>query len=266
MIGSESVYRLAEYLVEGIRSGAAAFTDILQEREVWLVPTLNPDGRVRVENGDSRHRKNAHKYSGQSTSNYTLGVDLNRNFPHRWEDAGAAPLSETFRGSEPLSELETYALWSLLHDPDYFSDLWAAIDFHSGMQSVLTPWISASERNSNPLPTEDLVKFAVLGSEITGRTGYSLNNLGYDAFGGLNDSLYEEFGTYALCEELYAGPSTDFFTLFNPTTESGIESVVGKAVDSSMYLLSDEAFLIVPEPGMAGMLLGAMVLLLRRRL
>ena len=262
VIGSEAVYRVAEYLVAGYRAGTAAFLDILSEREVWLVPTMNPDGRVRVENGDSRHRKNAHHYSGQSTTNYTLGVDLNRNFPHRWEGASASPLSETFRGAAPLSELETYALWSMLHDPDYVSDLKAAIDFHSGMSSVLTPWISPSDQVADPLPPEDAAVFARLGGEIAGMTGYRLNDLEYDAFGSLTDSLYEEFETYAFCEELYAGQYTDMFTLFNPTDAAGLDAVIGKAIDSSMYLLSDDAFRIVPEPGTVGLFFSGLVLIL----
>jgi len=265
VISSEAAYLLAERLVEGFRTGSAAFEDIFAEREVWIVPNLNPDGRVRVENGDSRHRKNAHQYPGQSASNYTRGVDLNRNFPHRWRDAQNGVLLETYRGPAPLSEPESYALWSLLNDPEYFSDLWAALDYHSGMQAVLTPWISAGDRLENPLPPEDAAKFAVLGSTLADMTGYQLNGLGYDAFGSLTDSLYEEFGVFAFCAELYVGNYDDHFSLFNPTTALELEMVVGKAVDTALYLLSDEAFPIVPEPAAFGLVFPAVWVLVCRR-
>lgn len=257
VISSEAAYLLAERLVEGFRTGSAAFEDIFTEREVWIVPNLNPDGRVRVENGDSRHRKNAHQYPGQSASNYTRGVDLNRNFPHRWEDAQNGVLLETYRGPAPLSEPESCALWSLLHDPEHFSDLWAALDYHSGLQSVLTPWISAGDRRENPLPPEDAAQFAVLGSTLADMTGYQLNGLSYNAFGSLTDSLYEEFGVFAFCEELYAGPSYDHFAFFNPTTPDRISAVTGRGIDSALYLLSDAAFRIVPEPSLPALLLAA---------
>ena len=62
------------------------------ELDLWIVPDLNPDGVV------ADTRQNAHH------------VDLNRNFPYRWE-----PLSGVFySGPRPLSEPESRIAYRLI--------------------------------------------------------------------------------------------------------------------------------------------------------
>lgn len=63
----------------------------LQGVQMWVIPSVNPDG---VRAGS---RKNAH------------GVDLNRNFPHRWRP-GPPRSSGYYPGPGPASEPETQAV------------------------------------------------------------------------------------------------------------------------------------------------------------
>jgi protein MpaA len=61
--------------------------------QLWLVPEMNPDGTA------AASRQNAH------------GVDLNRNFPYRWQ-----PISDPtyYSGRHPASEPETRVAMSLV--------------------------------------------------------------------------------------------------------------------------------------------------------
>lgn len=62
--------------------------------DLWVIPSYNPDGLA------AGTRRNAH------------GVDLNRNFPHRWADLDGSYES----GSGPASEPETRAVMGFLKD------------------------------------------------------------------------------------------------------------------------------------------------------
>jgi protein MpaA len=58
--------------------------------DLWLLPTLNPDGFANGQRGNGN------------------GVDLNRNFPHDWTQIGQ-PGAGQYSGSGPASEPETQA-------------------------------------------------------------------------------------------------------------------------------------------------------------
>jgi protein MpaA len=73
----------------------AALRRLPARDDLWLVPTLNPDGAARGT------RQNAH------------GIDLNRNFAAGWRRAGA-PWSTYDSGPRPFSEPETRAARALI--------------------------------------------------------------------------------------------------------------------------------------------------------
>jgi hypothetical protein len=77
---------------------------------LWVVPTLNPDGRA----AGSRHN--------------TRGVDLNRNFPSEWEALGVS-------GPQPTSEPETKAAMRLIRRLRPAVTIW----FHQP-QRVVRAW------------------------------------------------------------------------------------------------------------------------------
>ena len=74
-------------VVEHVRDVAAIPAGL----DVWIVPTINPDGNVRNVRTNAR------------------GVDLNRNFPVNWAPVDCVALPRNCAGFEPLGEPESCA-------------------------------------------------------------------------------------------------------------------------------------------------------------
>jgi hypothetical protein len=278
VISSEAARSIAEKLINGYRGGDPLYVNMLATRDVWIVPDLNPDGRLAFEAGASAQRKNMN------------GVDLNRNFTHRWGQYpnDQSTSSDTYCGPNVLSEKESSSLWSLLHEIGKFSNLLCAVDFHSGAPTILPPWSSPIDNrdNAGQIPPAVREKFSTLVNTIiqNNTTRRSLNpltpkidstRLDYESYGALSDSIYEEFSTplrttYAMTEELYKGSyigsyPDSYFSYFNPVTAATRDAAIQNAVDSALYVLSDSAF-VVPEPSTFVLLAaGGFVLLARVR-
>ena len=79
-------------------------TRMVDRREWWIVPMLNPDGAEwDIRNGSfHRWRKNRQP----NGSGEPVGTDLNRNWGYKWRCCGGSsgnPGSETYRGPEAWS-------------------------------------------------------------------------------------------------------------------------------------------------------------------
>ena len=94
-------------ILETLRDGRA-----IRGVDLWVVPTYNPDGLARGT------RRNAR------------GVDLNRNFPHRWKDLDGRYES----GRRPASEPETRAVMAFLEEIDPVR----VVSFHQPLNGVDT--------------------------------------------------------------------------------------------------------------------------------
>jgi hypothetical protein len=114
-------------------------TDIVNNRELWFVPIINPDGYVRNQTtnpyGGGMWRKNR-----RNNGDGTYGIDLNRNFGYMWgyDNEGSSPYtsSETYRGTGSFSEPETQALRDFINTHDFVT----ALNYHSYSNLLIYPW------------------------------------------------------------------------------------------------------------------------------
>ncbi|MFC2121203.1 M14 family zinc carboxypeptidase [Bacteroidota bacterium] len=105
-------------------------TEVINNNEIWIAPTWNPDGYNHVYNVDNYWRKNRRVF------NEGIGVDQNRNYPHEWNgpySGSTNPASSIYKGPSAGSEAETRTMIAFGND-QRFEKL---IDYHSSGREVL---------------------------------------------------------------------------------------------------------------------------------
>jgi hypothetical protein len=114
---------------------------IVDNYEVYFLPTVNPDGVNHVWTVSDFWRKNRRVNGGGA-----FGVDNNRNYPFLWGQCGAStnPSSDTYRGPSAGSEPETQVMRNLiaLLRPEIY------LDYHSSGREVLRTYAPCA--NVNP--------------------------------------------------------------------------------------------------------------------
>ncbi len=165
-------------------------TYLVDHRELYFVPVLNPDGYVYNEatnpNGGGFWRKNRRDNGGN-----VFGVDLNRNYAYEWghDNSGSSPSasSETYRGPGPFSEPETAAIRDFLLD----RDVKAALNYHAYGNLWIYPWGYESS-----FYTPDSALFVDIARDMTQINGYSYGTgdqtVGYLTNGDSDDWMYGE--------------------------------------------------------------------------
>ncbi|MCB9050172.1 MAG: T9SS type A sorting domain-containing protein [Lewinellaceae bacterium] len=194
-ISMESALFYMWWLLENYGNDAEA-TYLVDHREMYFVPVVNPDGYVYNQqtnpNGGGLWRKNR-----RDAGNSCFGIDLNRNYSFGWGmDSGSSndPCTQTYRGTEPFSEPETRAIRDLL------SGINPAIAFscHTYGDKFLSPF-----GYTDSLATYEV--YAEFASEFIPPTyagyGTTAKMLGYVSSGTTRDFLHVE-GAYAWTPEI----------------------------------------------------------------
>ena len=217
-------------------------TDMVNNRRIFVVPCMNPDGYFYCHDQGHDWRKNRHYFSQYST----WGVDLNRNYGGSingfaigdWGDVSNAgtthsPSMETYCGPGAFSELETQAVRDFLIG----SDVTAGITFHTYSELVLWPW---GYSGSHQTPDNTLMVSIGQGiaSRITGQYGGT-----YDP--GQTSSLYPVTGDttdWAYGHGFYEeGKNCFFYTIescveFHPNYNQ-LQQVMDENYDGAFYLI-----------------------------
>ena len=181
----------AEYLLANYGTSPQV-TQLVDEREIWIVPMLNPDGHVYVQNNHSADWWTWWRKNRRDNGDGTFGVDLNRNYGYMWgyDDAGSSPdpSSLLYRGPAPFSEPETQAMRDFCASRSFT----AALSYHSYSELILFPWGYA------PIYTDDHEMFVVLSDSLKRGNDYTPGNTAMGAIyltnGDSDDWAYGETG------------------------------------------------------------------------
>jgi hypothetical protein len=214
-------------------------TNIIDEREIWIVPMLNPDGVTYSQTVYTMWRKNKRDNNDNGVFEQSFdGVDLNRNYGYKWgyDDIGSRPdpRYETYRGTSAFSEPETQAIRDLAQQQDFVF----AISFHSYGELILFPWGYVLEDTPDHKIYEDI---AANMAQFNGYTyGNPKDGVIYRTNGDFDDSFYGYKGTLAYTFELG--------TMFIPP-ENQIEDVWLQNKKAALYplLIADNPFQIYPS-------------------
>jgi len=188
--------RVALGLLAGLAAGAPELTRLRARAELWVIPSLNPDGYARTWAAGGRGKLAPLRANA-------AGVDLNRNFPRpgggapsRLPGAGSdRPGDATYRGPHPLSEPETAALDALFAAQDFH----ASVNLHAFMGTaiparVTDPGVYASYRDlcRALAQAQPRVRYLRLAHRI------------FDTFTGeQEDHQHHAHGTWAVCLETF---------------------------------------------------------------
>ncbi|MBN1481996.1 hypothetical protein EH223_06695 [candidate division KSB1 bacterium] len=212
IITPEIILFFMHYLIDNYKKDPYV-THLVNNRELWLIPTFNPDGHEYVFTGDASHRDDTwsndplwwrknqrdNNENGEFDSYYD-GVDLNRNFGFAWgmdnEGSSPDPTSQTYRGPEAFSEPESQAIRDLVRQRDFVISL----SYHSYSNLWLYPWGFTFD----PLPEPDASIFRALADSCVFYNNYK-PQAGADLYlvnGDTDDWLYGQEGIWAFTPEV----------------------------------------------------------------
>ncbi|WDZ86304.1 M14 family zinc carboxypeptidase [Micromonospora cathayae] len=185
-------------------------TNVVNTREIWIVPTVNPDGsEYDIATGSYRSwRKNRQPNSGSTA----VGTDLNRNWSFQWGCCGGSsgtPSSDTYRGPSAFSAPETAALRDFVNSRVVggVQQIKANIDFHTYSQLVLWPFGYTYNNTAPGMTTDQYNTFATIGQQMASSNGYTPQQSSdlYITDGDSIDWMWGQHKIWAYTFEMYPG-------------------------------------------------------------
>lgn len=185
-------------------------TDIVKNREIWIVPMVNPDGgEYDISNPTGEFmgwRRNRQPIPGAGP----IGVDLNRNWGFKWGCCGGSsgsPGASTYRGPSAWFTPEVRALrnFVLKRVKNGRQQIRAAISWHTWNEQVMWPYGYTTQDVPRTMTQDDHDALAALGHELADLNGYVAQQMSdlYVLDGASSDWLYGAQRIFAYTVEMY---------------------------------------------------------------
>ncbi|WP_030454227.1 M14 family metallopeptidase [Herbidospora cretacea] len=191
-------------------------TDIVNSREIWIVPNMNPDGsEYDIATGSYRSwRKNRQPNTGSSA----IGTDLNRNWGYNWGCCGGSSgttSSDTYRGPSAESAPEVKAVADFVRGRVVggVQQIKAHIDWHSYGELILWPYGYTTANTAPGLTQDDRDAHAVLGQQMAATNGYTPEQASdlYITDGSIDDWMWGAYKIFSYTFEMYPVASNPGF-------------------------------------------------------
>jgi carboxypeptidase T len=271
IVPPELALRYVNVLLDGYASDADARW-LVDWHDIWVLIVHNPDGHHIVEAGTPMpylHRKNADRDDGCTTwpptSSNHFGVDLNRNFPYKWNYCGGcssgAPCDQTYRGPVENSEEETQAVVAKVRqlipdqrgpgddDPAPLTTMGVYLDMHSsGRYNVYPYGWTTSQQAPNHNDLDNIAQHMRAPNAFPVGNSYTSCQAGpcfYPTDGASDDWEYGELGAPSY--------TTEVGTSFTPPY-SQVESIWNENRGMLVYLakIARTPYLLTRGPDTAG--------------
>ncbi|MEU7643438.1 M14 family metallopeptidase [Streptomyces huasconensis] len=214
---------------------------MVDSREIWIVPDMNPDGgEYDIATGSYRSwRKNRQPNSG-STS---VGTDLNRNWAYKWGCCGGSSGStgsDTYRGPAAESAPEVKVVTDFVRSRVVGGkqQIKASVDFHTYSELVLWPYGYTYADTGPGLTQDDRDAHAAVGRKMAASNGYTPEQSSdlYITDGSIGDWLWGAQKIFSYTFEMY--PSSAGGGGFYPPDEV-IERETSRNRDAVLQLMEN---------------------------
>lgn len=191
-------------------------TGIVNSREIFIVPTINPDGAEFDMQGGQWHewRKNRQPIPGSTA----IGIDLNRQFGYMWNCCGgssAKPWSPTYHGPSAwyAPEARRYRDFVNSRVRNGKQQLTVILSLHSAGRLVLWPYSYTRQDVPPDMPRDDHEAFVALGRELGALNGYRPEQ-GSDLYivdGDQDDWAYHKHRIFTFTFEMKRGAARRYY-------------------------------------------------------
>lgn len=191
--GMMAVMYFMYYLLENYGTDPE-ITYLVNNREFYFVPVINPDGYVYNQqispNGGGMWRKNKRDNSNDGVFQTAYdGVDLNRNYGYMWgyDDIGSSSniTYEDYRGTGPFSEPEMQAIREFCNAHHFLT----SNNYHSFWNVIAPPWGYNSTQTPDAFIFNTIIKLA---TQLNGYNSWWDIPDSYPTNGDATDWMYGE--------------------------------------------------------------------------
>ena len=218
----------------------ATVKSVVDNREIWIVFALNPDGMQYDLTGTPYRawRKNRQPNAGSTA----VGTDLNRNYDYDWgccHGSSGVRSSLTYRGPRAFSAPETQAMRDFVRSRVIGGrqQIRLHITLHTNGQLVLWPYGHTKTDIPADMTRADHAAFVTLGRRMAARNGYTAKQSSdlYITDGDQIDWMYGRYRIFSFTWELY--PTEHYRTSdFYPPDEQ-IAGAVSKNRSALLYAI-----------------------------